>query len=133
MFAPPAPTDVPLDPDHAVRLLALPPELVPEPPAFEAERLAENVLVPVDGVDDPGVIRLAARLAMAKGGNVLVGALAVAPGEQLEGARDRAREGERAASALGAEASPRPSATDRRAARRARARRRGSRRTRPRR
>jgi Kef-type K+ transport system membrane component KefB len=76
-----------------------------EPPAVEGERLAENVFVPVDGGADAAVVRLAARLAMAKGGNVLVGSLAVASGEQLDQARDRAREGENVASAVGAEAS----------------------------
>jgi Kef-type K+ transport system membrane component KefB len=74
-----------------------------EPPAVEGERLAENIFVPVD-VADPAVIRLAARLAMAKGGNVLVGAIASGPGE-LDDARARAREGELVASAVGAEAS----------------------------
>ena len=74
-----------------------------EPPAIEGERLAENIFVPVD-VTDADVIRLAARLAMAKGGNVLVGAIAAAPGE-LDDARARAREGELVASAVGAEAS----------------------------
>ena len=38
-----------------------------EPPAVQGERLAENVFVPVDVVDDPEVVELAARLAMAKG------------------------------------------------------------------
>ncbi|HYI75276.1 MAG TPA: hypothetical protein VEW90_08390, partial [Gaiellaceae bacterium] len=72
-------------------------------PAVEGERLAENIFVPVD-IADPAVIRLAARLAMAKGGNVLVGAIAAGPGE-LDDARARAREGELVASAVGAEAS----------------------------
>lgn len=76
-----------------------------EPPAVEGERLAENLFVPVDIVDDPAVTRLAARLAMAKGGNVLVGAIAAASGEQLEEARARARSAEQVASAVGAEAS----------------------------
>jgi Kef-type K+ transport system membrane component KefB len=75
-----------------------------EPAPVEGQRLAENVFVPVD-VDDPAVVRLAARLAMAKGGNVLVGAFAAASGEQLDAARDRARSAERTASAVGAEAS----------------------------
>ena len=76
-----------------------------EPPPVEGERLAENIFVPVDVVDDPAVIRLAARLAMAKGGNVLVGALAAASGEELVDARTRVRTAELAASAVGAEAS----------------------------
>ena len=75
-----------------------------EPPAVQGERLAETVLVPVDVVDDPAVVRLAARLAMAKGGAVLVGAVAAASGEQLDSARRRAREAEEIASAMGAEA-----------------------------
>ena len=76
-----------------------------DPPAVQGERLAENVFVPVDVVDDPAVVRLAARLAMAKGGNVIVGAVAAAPGPQLESARQRARAAEQTASAVGAEAS----------------------------
>jgi len=76
-----------------------------ELPAVEGERLAENVFVPIDGIGDPAVIRLAARLAMAKGGNVLVGATSVASGERLDEARDRARAAEQVASAVGAEAS----------------------------
>jgi Kef-type K+ transport system membrane component KefB len=75
-----------------------------EPPSVQGERLAETVLVPVDVVDDPAVVRLAARLAMAKGGGVLVGAVAGASGEQLDSARRRAREAEELASATGAEA-----------------------------
>jgi Kef-type K+ transport system membrane component KefB len=75
-----------------------------EPPAVQGERLAETVLVPIDVVDDPAVVRLAARLAMAKGGAVLVGAVAAASGEQLDAARRRAREAEDIASAMGAEA-----------------------------
>jgi Kef-type K+ transport system membrane component KefB len=75
-----------------------------EPEAVAGERLAENVLVPVD-LDDPAVVRLAARLAMAKGGHVLVGAMAAASGEMLEAARARARTAERVAAAVGAEAS----------------------------
>jgi hypothetical protein len=76
-----------------------------EPPPVQAERLAENVFVPVDVVDDRAVIELAARIAMAKGGNVLVGAVAAAGGAPLEDARDRATAAERQASTLGAEAS----------------------------
>ena len=75
-----------------------------EPAPVEGERLAETIFVPVD-VDDPAVVRLAARLAMAKGGNVLVGAFAAASGEQLDAARARARSAEQAVSAVGAEAS----------------------------
>ena len=66
-----------------------------EPPAIQGERLAENVFVPVDVVDDPAVVELAARLAMAKGGTVLVGAVATGPGRQLEAARARADAAER--------------------------------------
>jgi Kef-type K+ transport system membrane component KefB len=76
-----------------------------EPPPVEGQRLAENVFVPVDVVEDQAVVRLAARFAMAKGGSVLVGALAAASGEQLDEARARVRAAERAASAVGAEAS----------------------------
>ena len=76
-----------------------------EPPPVQGERLAENVFVPVDAVDDPAVVRLAARLAMAKGGTVLVGAVAVASGEQLDAARARAKVAEDAALAVGAEVS----------------------------
>jgi Kef-type K+ transport system membrane component KefB len=76
-----------------------------EPPRLQGERLAERVFVPVGGVDEPGVVRLAARLAMAKGGNVLVGVVAPASGELLEAARQRAKTAENAASAVGAEAS----------------------------
>ena len=76
-----------------------------EPPPVQGERLAENVFVPIDVVDDPAVVRLAARLAMAKGGTVLVGAVAAASGGQLEAARERAKVAEDAALAVGAEAS----------------------------
>ncbi len=64
-----------------------------EPPAVQGERLAETIFVPVDVVDDAAVVEIAARLAMAKGGNVLVGAVAGAAGDQLESARERARLG----------------------------------------
>jgi Sodium/hydrogen exchanger family/Universal stress protein family len=74
-----------------------------EPSPVEGERLAENVFVPID-IDDPAVVRLAARLAMAKGGNVLVGAVAAASGDQLEAARARVEAAQRAASSVGAEA-----------------------------
>lgn len=76
-----------------------------EPPPVQGERLAENVFVPIDVIDDPAVVRLAARLAIAKGGTVLVGAVAAASGGQLEAARARAKAAEDAALAVGAEAS----------------------------
>jgi hypothetical protein len=76
-----------------------------EPPRVQGERLAENVFVPIDVVDDPAVVRIAARLAMAKGGNVLVGAVAAASGGQLDAARARAQAAEDTALAVGAEAS----------------------------
>ncbi len=75
-----------------------------EPPPVQGERLAETVFVPIDVVDDPTVVRLAARLAMAKGGTVLVGVVAAAGGSQLAAARARARSAHDAASAVGAEA-----------------------------
>ena len=61
-----------------------------DPPRVQGERLAETVFVPVDVVDDEPVVELAGRLAMAKGGTVLVGAVAATPGDQLEHARARA-------------------------------------------
>ena len=76
-----------------------------EPPRVQGERLAETVFVPVDVVDDAAVVELATRLAMAKGGTVLVGAVAGAAGEQLESARERAAAAQRQASGLGAEVS----------------------------
>ncbi len=76
-----------------------------EPPRVQGERLAETVFVPVDVVDDAAVVELAARLAMAKGGNVLVGAVATAAGDQLDAARERAHAAERQAAGVGAEAS----------------------------
>ena len=76
-----------------------------EPPAIQGERLAEMIFVPVDVVDDAAVVEIAARLAMAKGGNVLVGAVAGAPGDQLESARERARSAERQVAGIGAEVS----------------------------
>jgi len=75
-----------------------------EPPPVQGERLAERILVPVDEHDDPAVVRLAARLALAKGGNVLVGALSPTSGAPLDEARARATASEQAASAVGAEA-----------------------------
>lgn len=76
-----------------------------EPAAVQGTRLAENVFVPADLVVDPAVVGLAARLAMAKGGTVLVGAVAAAPGDQLDAARERVREVEREVAGLGAEVS----------------------------
>jgi Kef-type K+ transport system membrane component KefB len=76
-----------------------------EPPAVQGERLAETIFVPVDVVDDAAVVEIAARLAMAKGGNVLVGAVAGAAGDQLESARERARSAERQVAGIGAEVS----------------------------
>ena len=72
-----------------------------EPPAVQGERLAETIFVPAGVVDDPAVVRLAARLAMAKGGNVLVGAVAATRGPELAAARSRVESAE--ASAAGAE------------------------------
>ena len=74
-----------------------------EPPPVQAERLAERVFVPVDLVDDPSVVRLAARLAMAKGGSVVVGVVAPVAGTPLAAARGRAQAAEQAAAAVGAE------------------------------
>ncbi len=74
-----------------------------EPPPVQGERLAETIFVPTDVVDDPAVVRLAARLAMAKGGNVLVGAVAATRGPELAAARSRAESAEAAAAAAGAE------------------------------
>jgi Kef-type K+ transport system membrane component KefB len=76
-----------------------------EPPAVQGERLAETIFVPVDVVDDAAVVEIAARLAMAKGGNVLVGAVAGAAGDQLESARERARSAEHQVARIGAEVS----------------------------
>jgi Kef-type K+ transport system membrane component KefB len=76
-----------------------------DPPLVQSERLAENVFVPIESPDDDRVVQLASRLAMAKGGSVLVGAVAVAPGEQLDAARALARSAEATAAALGAEVS----------------------------
>lgn len=76
-----------------------------DPPLVQGERLAENLFVPVDNAEDVEVVRLASRLAIAKGGNVLVGAVAVASGDSLDAARARARTAEDVASSVGAEAS----------------------------
>lgn len=76
-----------------------------DPPVIQGERLAENVFVPVDMVDERAVVELAARIAMAKGGTILVGAVAAGPSAQLEDARERVRSTERHVAGLGAEAS----------------------------
>ena len=76
-----------------------------DPPLVQGERLAEHVFVPVEIADDVEVVRLGSRLAMAKGGNVLVGAVSVATGDPLDSARERARAAEKVASSVGAEAS----------------------------
>ena len=75
-----------------------------DPPAVQGERLAETVFVPIDVVDDPAVVELAARMAMAKGGTVLIGAVAAASGSPLEAARGRAEAAERLVLGLGGEA-----------------------------
>ena len=75
-----------------------------DPPRVQGERLAETVFVPIDVVDDPQVVELAARMAMAKGGTVLIGAVAAASGDQLEAARGRAEAAERQVLRLGGEA-----------------------------
>jgi len=75
-----------------------------DPPRVQGERLAETVFVPIDVVDDPAVVELAARMAMAKGGTVLIGAVAAAPGSPLEAARGRAEAAERLVLGLGGEA-----------------------------
>ena len=74
-----------------------------QPPPVEGERLAETIFVPIDVDDDPAITRLAARLAMAKGGHVLIGAVATSR-DQLDDARDHAQAAEQVASAVGAEA-----------------------------
>lgn len=76
-----------------------------EPAPVQGERLAETIFVRADLTGSPLVSRLAARLAMAKGGNVLVGAIAPAGGAPLEAARERAQAVAREISAQGAEAS----------------------------
>ncbi len=75
-----------------------------DPPRVQGERLAETVFVPIDVVDDPAVVELAARMAMAKGGTVLIGAVAAASGSPLEAARGRAEAAERLVLGLGGEA-----------------------------
>ncbi|HET9507371.1 MAG TPA: cation:proton antiporter [Gaiellaceae bacterium] len=76
-----------------------------EPAPVQGERLAETILVRADLTGSPAVSSLAARLAMAKGGNVLVGAIAPAGGAPLEAARERAEALAREISAQGAEVS----------------------------
>jgi len=76
-----------------------------DPPKVQGERLAETIFVPVDIVDDPLVVDLAGRLAMAKGGTVLVGAVAATPGNQLETARGRAEAAAKQVLGMGGEAS----------------------------
>ena len=74
-----------------------------EPPPVQGERLAETILVPIDVDDDPAITRLAARLAMAKGGQVLIGAVATSR-DQIDTARSHVQAAEQTASAVGAEA-----------------------------
>ncbi len=76
-----------------------------EPSPVQGERLAETIFVRADLSGSPAVSRLAARLAMAKGGNVLVGAIAPAGGAPLEAARELATAVARDISAQGAEVS----------------------------
>jgi Kef-type K+ transport system membrane component KefB len=76
-----------------------------EPTPVQGERLAETIFVRADLTDSTAISGLAARLAMAKGGNVLVGAVAPAGGAPLEAARERAKAVEREVSAHGAEVS----------------------------
>jgi hypothetical protein len=76
-----------------------------DPPRVQGERLAETIFVPVDVVDDPKVVELAGRMAMAKGGTVLVGAVAATPGHQLETARGRAEAAVTHVLGMGGEAS----------------------------
>jgi hypothetical protein len=56
-------------------------------------------------VDDPEVVELAGRMAMAKGGTVLVGAVAATPGHQLDSARARAEAAVKQVLGIGGEAS----------------------------
>jgi Kef-type K+ transport system membrane component KefB len=76
-----------------------------DPPRVQGERLAETIFVPVDVVDDPEVVELAGRMAMAKGGTVLVGAVAVTPGPPLDAARGRAEAAAKQVLGMGGEAS----------------------------
>jgi Kef-type K+ transport system membrane component KefB len=76
-----------------------------EPTPVQGERLAETVFIRADITESPAIWRLAARLAMAKGGNVLVGAVSQAGGGPLDAARAQAKAVEQAVSAHGAEAS----------------------------
>jgi Na+:H+ antiporter len=76
-----------------------------DPPRVQGERLGETIFVPVDVVDDPEVVELAGRMAMAKGGTVLVGAVAAAAGDQLDSARRRADAAVKHVLGMGGEAS----------------------------
>jgi Na+:H+ antiporter len=76
-----------------------------DPPRVQGERLGETIFVPVDVVDDPEVVELAGRMAMAKGGTVLVGAVAATPGDQLDSARRRADTAVKHVLGMGGEAS----------------------------
>jgi Kef-type K+ transport system membrane component KefB len=76
-----------------------------EPPTVSAAPLASTVFVPVEGVFDPALVRLAARLASTKGGTALVGTVA-APADkgELDEARQLVRSAAAEAEAVGAEA-----------------------------
>ena len=76
-----------------------------DPPRIQGERLAETIFVPVDVVDDPEVVELAGRMAMAKGGTVLVGAVAATAGPPLDSARGRAEAAAKHVLGMGGEAS----------------------------
>lgn len=76
-----------------------------EPTPVQGDRLAETIFIRADLKDSSAMRRLAARLAMAKGGNVLVGAIAPAAGTPLEAAREQAETVAREVSAQGAEVS----------------------------
>jgi Kef-type K+ transport system membrane component KefB len=72
-------------------------------PKVAVTPLASTILVPVDAAFDARVARIAARLAMAKGGTVIAGTVA-SPSETLATARDLARAAVSEAEAAGAEA-----------------------------
>ncbi len=74
-----------------------------DPAPVQGERLAETVFVRGDIAESPTVVRLAARLAMAKGGTVLVGAVAPTPGTPLADAREKVEKAQREVAGLGAE------------------------------
>lgn len=76
-----------------------------DPPTVQGQRLAETIFVPVDVVDDPEVVALAARMAMAKGGTVIVGAVAATPGQALDSARARAEAAVKQVLGMGGESS----------------------------